>query len=126
MIFLDSLGLQARLGIIQRRPVTRASGDHQWRRSPVTAASSASIAFRKRIRGFDVMISPRQAASASALTRANHVIHLARWWNPAVEDQCTDGLSSDKAGRSTSTFRSEHSSTVVGRSIRIPYDLAGA
>jgi SNF2 family DNA or RNA helicase len=23
------------------------------------------------------------------LTRANHVIHLARWWNPAVEDQCT-------------------------------------
>ena len=23
------------------------------------------------------------------LTKANHVIHLARWWNPAVEDQCT-------------------------------------
>lgn len=23
------------------------------------------------------------------LTRANRVIHLARWWNPAVEDQCT-------------------------------------
>ena len=20
----------------------------------------------------------------------NHVIHLTRWWNPAVEDQCTD------------------------------------
>jgi len=24
------------------------------------------------------------------LTSANHVIHLSRWWNPAVEDQCTD------------------------------------
>ena len=24
------------------------------------------------------------------LTAANHVIHLSRWWNPAVEDQCTD------------------------------------
>jgi SNF2 family DNA or RNA helicase len=24
------------------------------------------------------------------LTAANHVIHLDRWWNPAVEDQATD------------------------------------
>ena len=24
------------------------------------------------------------------LTRANHVIHFDRWWNPAVEDQATD------------------------------------
>jgi SNF2 family DNA or RNA helicase len=24
------------------------------------------------------------------LTAATHVIHLSRWWNPAVEDQCTD------------------------------------
>ena len=24
------------------------------------------------------------------LTAAANVIHLSRWWNPAVEDQCTD------------------------------------
>jgi non-specific serine/threonine protein kinase len=24
------------------------------------------------------------------LTRAGHVIHFDRWWNPAVEDQATD------------------------------------
>jgi SNF2 family DNA or RNA helicase len=24
------------------------------------------------------------------LTEANHVIHLDRWWNPAVENQATD------------------------------------
>ena len=24
------------------------------------------------------------------LTRANHVVHFDRWWNPAVEDQATD------------------------------------
>ena len=24
------------------------------------------------------------------LTRANHVIHFDRWWNPAVENQATD------------------------------------
>jgi SNF2 family DNA or RNA helicase len=40
--------------------------------------------------GFDVMIlSPRAGGVGLTLTRANHVIHLSRWWNPAVEDQCT-------------------------------------
>jgi non-specific serine/threonine protein kinase len=24
------------------------------------------------------------------LTAANHVVHVDRWWNPAVEDQATD------------------------------------
>ena len=42
-------------------------------------------------RGFDVMIlSPRAGGVGLTLTAANHVIHLSRWWNPAVEDQCTD------------------------------------
>ena len=47
-------------------------------------------AFQKR-RGFDAMIlSPRAGGVGLTLTAANHVIHLSRWWNPAVEDQCTD------------------------------------
>ena len=41
--------------------------------------------------GFDVMLlSPRAGGVGLTLTSANHVIHLSRWWNPAVEDQCTD------------------------------------
>jgi len=40
---------------------------------------------------FDVMIlSPRAGGVGLTLTHANHVIHLSRWWNPAVEDQATD------------------------------------
>ena len=40
---------------------------------------------------FDVMIlSPKAAGVGLTITAANHVIHLSRWWNPAVEDQCTD------------------------------------
>jgi hypothetical protein len=40
---------------------------------------------------FDVMIlSPRAGGVGLTLTTANHVIHLSRWWDPAVEDQCTD------------------------------------
>lgn len=46
--------------------------------------------FQER-KGFDVMIlSPRAGGVGLTLTAANHVIHLSRWWNPAVEDQCTD------------------------------------
>jgi hypothetical protein len=42
-------------------------------------------------RGFDIMIlSPKAGGVGLTLTAANHVIHLSRWWNPAVEDQSTD------------------------------------
>ncbi|MCA9805970.1 MAG: restriction endonuclease, partial [Cyanobacteria bacterium HKST-UBA02] len=40
---------------------------------------------------FDVMLlSPKAGGVGLTLTAANHVIHLTRWWNPAVEDQATD------------------------------------
>lgn len=40
---------------------------------------------------FNVMLlSPKAGGVGLTLTSANHVIHLSRWWNPAVEDQCTD------------------------------------
>ena len=37
-----------------------------------------------------MVLSPRAGGVGLTLTAANHVIHLSRWWNPAVEDQCTD------------------------------------
>jgi hypothetical protein len=47
--------------------------------------------FQNRPLGFDVMIlSPRAGGVGLTITAANHVIHLTRWWNPAVEDQATD------------------------------------
>jgi hypothetical protein len=43
------------------------------------------------LQGFAVLIlSPRAAGVGLNIVAANHVIHLDRWWNPAVEDQCTD------------------------------------
>lgn len=42
-------------------------------------------------KGFDVLVlGPRAAGTGLTLTAANHVIHLSRWWNPAVEEQCND------------------------------------
>lgn len=47
----------------------------------------------ERDEGFDAMIlSPRAAGVGLTLTAATHVIHLSRWWNPAVEEQCNDRI----------------------------------
>lgn len=47
--------------------------------------------FQSAPRGFDLLVlSPRAAGVGLTITAANHVIHLSRWWNPAVEDQCND------------------------------------
>ena len=40
---------------------------------------------------FDMLIlGPKSAGTGLTLTAATHVIHLSRWWNPAVEEQCND------------------------------------
>jgi len=36
------------------------------------------------------VLSLKAGGSGLTLTAANHVIHVDRWWNPAVEDQATD------------------------------------
>jgi SNF2 family DNA or RNA helicase len=36
------------------------------------------------------LLSLRAAGTGLNLTRADHVVHYDRWWNPAVEDQATD------------------------------------
>ena len=36
------------------------------------------------------LLSLRAGGTGLTLTRADHVIHVDRWWNPAVEDQATD------------------------------------
>jgi len=36
------------------------------------------------------ILSLKAGGTGLNLTRANHVIHFDRWWNPAVEDQATD------------------------------------
>jgi hypothetical protein len=91
LLFVDDLAVQARLtGLIQRRyglasatMVINGAVAGQKRQARVDRFQSAAAD------GFDVIIlSPRAGGVGLTLTRANHVIHLSRWWNPAVEDQC--------------------------------------
>jgi superfamily II DNA or RNA helicase len=92
LIFVEALEMQPTLAaFIQRR--------YGLSRQPMIISGSVSGPKRQRRvnefqasgKGFDAMIlSPRAGGVGLTLTAANHVIHLSRWWNPAVEDQCTD------------------------------------
>jgi SNF2 family DNA or RNA helicase len=92
LIFLESLDLQDHLALIiknryglKRRPM-QIDGE-------IAGEKRQSIVdeFQSNKREFDAMIlSPRAGGVGLTLTSANHVIHLSRWWNAAVEDQCTD------------------------------------
>ena len=91
LIYVDSREFQAVLrGLLQRR--------YGLKEPPLLINGTVSLEQRKRrvdafqqATGFDVMIlSPRAGGVGLTLTAATHVIHLSRWWNPAVEDQCTD------------------------------------
>jgi SNF2 family DNA or RNA helicase len=91
LIFLDDLALQAKLvGIIQRRyrlptPPMVINGQVDGRSRQVRVNR-----FQAETEAFDaLLLSPRAGGVGLTLTSANHVIHLSRWWNPAVEDQCT-------------------------------------
>jgi len=37
-----------------------------------------------------LILSLKAGGTGLNLTRANHVFHIDRWWNPAVENQATD------------------------------------
>jgi hypothetical protein len=91
LVFLDSLDLMARLaGLLQRR--YRLPDAPMTINGKVTGAGRQARVdkFQAGPDGFDVMLlSPKAGGVGLTLTRANHVIHLARWWNPAIEDQCT-------------------------------------
>jgi hypothetical protein len=91
LVFLDDLDLQARLvGIIQRRYSMAAPPMIINGRVDGAARQARVDRFQVGPDEFDVMIlSPRAGGVGLTLTHANHVIHLSRWWNPAVEDQCT-------------------------------------
>jgi SNF2 family DNA or RNA helicase len=59
--------------------------------TPEAKRQKAVDDFQESELGFElILLSPKAAGVGFTLTAANHVIHLDRWWNPAVEDQCTD------------------------------------
>lgn len=91
LIFLEYLEVQTVLAeLIERR--------YQCERVPIISGKIGGgrrqemvDRFQEDRNTFGVMIlSPKAGGVGVTLTAATHVIHLTRWWNPAVEDQCSD------------------------------------
>jgi SNF2 family DNA or RNA helicase len=92
LVFIESLamqdvlalGLATLLNMDKRPPIINGSTPGERRLAIVES-------FEKSGAGFHALIlSPKAAGIGLNIIAANHVIHLSRWWNPAVEDQCND------------------------------------
>lgn len=92
LLFCEDLEMQAFLAMaiherfeLKRRPMCISGNVAGNKRQEMVNAFQSSAS------AFDVLIlSPKAGGVGLTITAANHVIHLSRWWNPAVEDQATD------------------------------------
>ena len=93
LIFLESLDLQEadQLPLLLQRRYGLAKAPMVINGQVSTEVRQSRVGAFQRDQGFDIMLlSPKAGGVGLTLTAANHVIHLSRWWNPAVEDQCSD------------------------------------
>lgn len=93
LVFLESLDLQDadQLPLLLQRRYGLSKSPMVINGQVSTEARQDRVNAFQRDSGFDVMLlSPKAGGVGLTLTAANHVIHLSRWWNPAVEDQCSD------------------------------------
>ena len=92
LVFIEDRAVQACFAAAAGT-LFRLKSEPQIINGEVPGASRQSIVdrFQSAQPGFDLLVlSPKAAGVGLTITAANHVIHLSRWWNPAVEDQCND------------------------------------
>ncbi|MZX02271.1 ATP-dependent helicase, partial [Escherichia coli] len=58
--------------------------------TPIPERQNIVTAFQKESGPPFCILSLKAAGTGLTLTQASHVIHVDRWWNPAVENQATD------------------------------------
>ncbi len=92
LIFVEDLVMQERLAALIQSTFRLARRPHRISGAvPGPKRQGLVNDFQAGSRGFDAMIlSPKAGGVGLTITAANHVVHLSRWWNPAVEDQATD------------------------------------
>ncbi len=77
-------------------PAARAAPRRRRHHHPVPARRHPGAAREQMVAAFQAgeapvfLLSLKAGGTGLNLTRADHVIHFDRWWNPAVEDQATD------------------------------------
>jgi SNF2 family DNA or RNA helicase len=94
LVFIEHRDIQYRLAEIVRQRFGLARVEIINVDTPITKRQNIVGHFQTHLaedRGFDLLVlGPRSAGTGLTLTAATHVIHLSRWWNPAVEEQCND------------------------------------
>lgn len=92
IIFIEHLAMQdvvadgiAALFDLDRKPAVINGGTPGEKRLAIVDAFAQS-----GDRFGVLLLSPKAAGIGLNIVAANHVIHLSRWWNPAIEDQCND------------------------------------
>jgi SNF2 family DNA or RNA helicase len=81
----------AQMGRLLTRHLKDRKIDHQFLHGSTSVPAREQMVRRFQDGEVPVFVLSLKAAGTGLnLTRADHVIHYDRWWNPAVEDQATD------------------------------------
>lgn len=81
----------AQMGRLLTRHLEEKKIGHQFLHGATTVRAREKMVHRFQSGEIPVFVLSLKAAGVGLnLTKADHVIHYDRWWNPAVEDQATD------------------------------------
>jgi superfamily II DNA or RNA helicase len=94
LVFIEHVKMQHRFIELAKREFDLPRVDLINGSTPIPRRQEIVNRFQEHLdrgRVFDLLIlGPKAAGTGLTLTAATHVIHLSRWWNPAVEEQCND------------------------------------
>lgn len=96
LVFIESLQMQYRFIELVKAEFGLDQVDLINGKTPIHKRQAIVNRFQEHLKkdgGFDLLVlGPKAAGTGLTLTAATHVIHLSRWWNPAVEEQCNDRI----------------------------------
>ena len=94
LVFIEHIKMQYRFIELVKREFGLPQVDLINGSTPIPRRQEIVNRFQRHLKhdkGFDLLVlGPKAAGTGLTLTAATHVVHLSRWWNPAVEEQCND------------------------------------
>lgn len=94
LVFIEHIKMQHRFIALAKQEFGLPRIDLINGSTPIPRRQEIVNNFQRHLKcdeGFDLLVlGPKAAGTGLTLTAATHVIHLSRWWNPAVEEQCND------------------------------------
>lgn len=96
LVFIEHIKMQHRFVELVKREFGLPRVDLINGSTPIPRRQEIVNRFQRHLErdgGVDLLVlGPKAAGTGLTLTAATHVIHLSRWWNPAVEEQCNDRI----------------------------------